>query len=57
MQGPHEVAKQVTRTWDKNGTDNTFGRGVFEALKYGAAFLKQWVTYDADDLPVTTTGL
>ena len=51
-QRAHEVAKQVTRTWDKNGTDNTFGRGVFEALKYGAAFLKQWVTYDADDLPV-----
>lgn len=47
-----EVAKQVTRTWDRNGTDNTFGRGVFESLKYGAAFLKQWVTYDADNMPV-----
>jgi hypothetical protein len=47
-----EVAKQVTRTWDRNGTDNTFGRGVFESLKYGAAFMKQWVTFDADQMPV-----
>ena len=46
-----EVAKQITRTWDKNGTDNTFGRGVFESLKYGVAFLKQWVTYDSDEAP------
>lgn len=36
------VGKTLTRTWERNGTDITFGRGVFEALKYGAAILKQW---------------
>jgi len=46
-----EVAKIATRTWDRNGTDNTFGRGVYESLKYGATFLKQWTTLDADERP------
>lgn len=47
-----EVAKQLTLTWERNGTANTFGRGVFESLKYGATFLKQWVDLDADKHPV-----
>src|SRR5215472_2748687 len=46
-----EIAKQLTLNWERNGTGNTFGRGTFEALKYGAAFLKQWTTVDADDKP------
>jgi hypothetical protein len=37
------VAKQVTRQWDRSNTDALFGRGVFEALKYGACIMKQWV--------------
>jgi hypothetical protein len=47
-----QVAKQLTLNWERNGTGNTFGRGCFESLKYGAAFLKQWVTLDADEHPV-----
>jgi hypothetical protein len=46
-----EVAKQLTLNWERNGTGNTFGRGVFEALKYGATFLKQWTIMDAEDKP------
>ena len=47
------VAKEVTRTWDRNNTDMTFGRGVKEALKYGAAILKQWVQFEGvDEHPV-----
>lgn len=37
-----EVGRQLTRDWDRNNTDITFGRGVFESLKYGACILKQW---------------
>lgn len=47
-----QVAKQLTLNWERNGTGNTFGRGTFEALKYGATFLKQWITLDADEHPV-----
>ena len=47
-----EVAKIATRTWDRNGTDNNFGRGVYEALKYGMVALKQWTELDADENPV-----
>ncbi len=36
------VAKALTRTWERKNTDIRFGDGVFEAGKYGAAFLKQW---------------
>ena len=36
------VARIVTRSWETNNTDITFGQGVFESLKYGAALLKQW---------------
>ena len=43
------VAKELTRTWDRNNTDMTFGRGVFEALKYGASILKQWPRQEGPD--------
>ena len=36
------VGKQLTRHWDRTNTDFLFGEGVFEALKYGCAILKQW---------------
>jgi hypothetical protein len=35
-------ANILTRQWDKSDTDMLFGRGVFEALKYGACVMKQW---------------
>ncbi len=37
-------AKHITRQWEKTSTDEMFGRGVFESLKYGASILKQWPT-------------
>src|SRR5215472_3776005 len=43
-----EAAKGVTRIWERNSTDVTFGRGVFESLKYGAALLKQFVTFEGE---------
>lgn len=47
------AAKELTRTWDRNNTDMTFGRGVKESLKYGACILKQWVQSEgADASPV-----
>lgn len=36
------VGRMLTRGWKLNNTDRVFGQGVFEALKYGACFLKQW---------------
>lgn len=36
------VGKLLTSDWKKTNTDVVFGRGVFEALKYGACILKQW---------------
>lgn len=42
------AAKGLTRDWSKNSTDMMFSRGVFEGLKYGAAFLKQWPEMDGD---------
>src|SRR5262245_19706903 len=36
------AAKMLTRQWERDSTDTLFGRGVFEALKYGACILKQW---------------
>ena len=44
-----EAAKGVTRIWERNSTDITFARGVFEGLKYGGALLKQFVTYEGAD--------
>lgn len=43
------VAKELTRTWDRNNTDMTFGRGVFESLKYGACIMKQWPQIEGTD--------
>lgn len=37
-----ETAKVVTRQWNRTSTDILFERGVYEALKYGAAITKQW---------------
>jgi hypothetical protein len=43
------VAQELTQTWDRNNTDMTFGRGVFEALKYGACVMKQWPQSEGED--------
>lgn len=43
------VAQELTRTWERNNTDMTFGRGVYESLKYGAAILKQWPQSEGED--------
>lgn len=37
------VGKVLTRSWERTNTDHTFALGVFQALKYGACLLKQWV--------------
>lgn len=37
-------AKHVTRHWERSGFDTKFGLGVYESLKYGACFSKQWTT-------------
>lgn len=37
-----EVGKMLTRSWERTNTDTMFAQGVFEALKYGAAFGKYW---------------
>ena len=44
-----EAAGGVTRVWQNNSTDVTFGRGVFESLKYGACLLKQWPQEEGSD--------
>lgn len=44
-----EAAKGITRIWERNSTDITFARGVFEALKYGGTVLKQWVQEEGAD--------
>src|SRR5215469_17006592 len=44
-----EAAKGVTRIWERNSTDVTFARGVFEGLKYGASLLKQFTTFEGSD--------
>jgi len=47
------VAKILTRSWERSNTDNAFGLGVFQALKYGACLLKQWVqTEGPSQVPV-----
>mgnify|MGYP001586669999 CR=1 FL=1 len=43
------VAHELTRTWDRNNTDMSFGRGVYEGLKYGACIMKQWVQTEGED--------
>lgn len=37
------VAKILTRSWERSNIDHVFALGVFQALKYGACLLKQWV--------------
>ncbi len=43
------AGKSLTRLWERNSTDTLFGRGVFEALKYGACILKQHVETQGKD--------
>ena len=52
-----EVAKVLTRQWDRTNVDMLFGRGVRESLKYGATLLKQWPSMDHDDTPVYNSKL
>lgn len=44
-----KAAEALTRTWERNNTDMTFGRGVFESLKYGACIHKQWVEVEGEN--------
>lgn len=43
------VGRVLTRDWERNNTDQIFGQGVFEALKYGGCLLKQWVEEEGED--------
>ncbi len=43
-------ARHITRHWERSGTDTLFGRGVYEALKYGACFMKQWPSMEGNKL-------
>jgi hypothetical protein len=43
------VANVLTRQWDRTNTDILFGRGVYEALKYGACIMKQWVQAEGSE--------
>lgn len=36
------VARVITNSWKRSNLDMTFALGVFEALRYGSCFLKQW---------------
>src|ERR1700686_2474840 len=42
MQRAAVVANILTRQWERGGTANLFGRGVYESLKYGWTGMKQW---------------
>lgn len=45
-----EVAADVlTRDWERNNTDMVFGQGVFESLRFGSCFLKQWTEQEGED--------
>lgn len=47
------AARILTREWERTNTDMVFGRGVFEATKYGACLLKQFVQMEGvDEHPV-----
>ena len=37
-------ARRVTRHWKRGRVGRLFGQGVYESLKYGACFMKQWPT-------------
>ncbi len=43
------AADVLTRDWERNNTDMMFGQGVFESLRYGASFLKQWTEQEGED--------
>ena len=43
------AAEILTRSFERTNTDMLFSKGVFEALKYGSCFLKQWVTQEGPD--------
>lgn len=46
-----EVAADVlTRDWERNNTDMVFGQGVFESLRFGSCFLKQWTEQEGEDM-------
>ena len=52
------AARQMSRSWERTNTDITFAMGVFEALKYGGAILKQWPSQQGPDrLPVFHSSL
>lgn len=44
------AAKQLTLNFSRTNTDQLFGRGVFDSLKYGATIMKQWPQPTADKL-------
>lgn len=44
-----EASRILTRDFERNNTDMTFAQGVFESLKLGATFLKQWVQQEGPD--------
>lgn len=43
------VARILTNSWKRTNLDMTFAMGVFEALRYGACFLKQWAQMEGKD--------
>jgi len=43
------ASRVLTRDWERTNTDTMFAQGVFEALRYGCVFLKQWVQQEGDD--------
>jgi hypothetical protein len=52
-----KAAKLLTRDWARSDTDMVFARGVFDALKYGAAILKQWPSRGAGSGVVHNSSL
>jgi hypothetical protein len=65
MEYPEEIlkrgviaARQVGRIWERRNIDVLFAAGVFESLKYGACFLKQWPKQEGRDrLPIYNASL
>lgn len=52
------AARLLARSWERTNTDILFAQGVFESLKYGSCFLKQWVKQEGKDrLPVYHSSL
>ncbi len=44
------IAKILGRDWERKSTDTVFAQGVFESLKYGSCFLKQWVQQEGPEM-------